>query len=302
MTNPCSVDAATSRSMTGEVTGGVSRSAQHDVSTIPLILIHGFPVDSRMWGECARQIEQIADSRALRPFPIWAPDMPGAGAGPIPTLKQTGRVAADGAYIDAMDRLAEAYVSLIRGEGYDKAVWVGLSMGGYVVLDIQRLYPETVAGVGLCDTKADADSKESRARRLRIAETCEKEHTVEPVMHFATPQPGDSTVKRSDEFIALFTRWIRQQPPEGIAWRQRMAAGRPDLNDQLPEITTPTALISGENDPSSPPSKMRELARQITNAQVNFTAIEDCGHFSAVERPHIVAQALVDLMAKVQSV
>ena len=277
----------------------VDANTDNPTSAIPLILIHGFPVDSRMWGECAEQIARIAEGRALAPFPIWAPDMPGAGAGPIPSAEQTGRVAADGAYIEAMDRLADAYVSFARQAGYDKAVWVGLSMGGYVLLDIQRLHPEAVAGVGLCDTKADADSKESRARRLRIAQTCDNEHTVEPVMHFATPQPGDSTVKRSDEFVSTFTRWIRQQPPQGIAWRQRMAAGRPDLNAQLAQITAPTALISGENDPSSPPSNMRSLAREITNAPVSFTAIENCGHFSAVEQPHIVAGALVDLMAKV---
>ena len=96
--------------------------------------------------------------------------MPGAGEGPIPTAEDTGAVAEDGAYTQALDRMADAYVRLIRDAGYSKAVWVGLSMGGYLVLDIQRLYPEAVAGLALCDTKADADSPASRANRLRTKE------------------------------------------------------------------------------------------------------------------------------------
>ena len=269
-------------------------------NAVPLILIHGFPVDHRMWDACAALVAQYGDEAGLKPFSIWAPDMPGSGDYPIPDSSSSGRVASDGAYVDALDLLADAYVDVIQEQGVRKAVWVGLSMGGYVVLDIQRRHPETLAGVGLCDTKADADSAESRARRLRIAEVCEREHTVDPVMHFASIEPGDSTIKQSNEFVAKFTRWIHEQSPDGIAWRQRMAAGRPDLNDQLPLITAPTALISGKNDPSSPPARMQPLARSILNADVSFTAIENCGHFSAVEHPATVARALVDLMSRVQ--
>lgn len=267
---------------------------------VPMILVHAFPVDHRMWDVCAPLIAQFADAAGLKPFSIWAPDMPGAGVGPIPEPSKTGSVTSDGAYADALDLLADEHVELARSNGMRQAVWVGLSMGGYVVLDIQRRHRDAVAGLALCDTKAGADTPESRARRLHIAEVCEQEHTVEPVMHFAQVQPGDSTIKQSPEFVSMFTRWIHEQRPEGIAWRQRMAAGRPDLNDQLPMITAPTAVVSGKNDPSSPPAHMKPLAQAIVNADVSFTSIENCGHFSAVEHPDAVARALVDLMTRVQ--
>ena len=48
-------------------------------------------------------------------------------------------------------------MDLIKAAGYEQAIWVGLSMGGYVAMDIQRLYPETVAGLALCDTMAASD-------------------------------------------------------------------------------------------------------------------------------------------------
>ena len=197
----------------------------------PLVLVHAFPVDHRMWDDCAEQIARQARETGEPAVTVWAPDMPGAGTGPIPEPADSGRVAADGALTDALDLMADAYVDLVRAAGYDKAVWAGLSMGGYVVLDIQRRHPDMVAGLALCDTKAGADGPEARANRLACASECEATQTVKPVMHFADATPSDSSFKQSDEGRALFARWIGEQTPQGVGWRQRMAAGRPDLSD-----------------------------------------------------------------------
>lgn len=285
----------------------LNNTIYRDGAGTPLVLVHAFPVDHRMWDECAAAIARLADEAGLEPFPIWAPDMPGAGRGPIPGLDAApaaepdaiGPVAEDGAYPEAMDRLADAYVDLVRRAGHERAVWVGLSMGGYVILDIQRRHPDAVAGFALCDTKADADTPGQRANRLRIADECAQGRTVEPVMHFAQADERDSSFKQSAEGRALFARWIRDQRPEGVAWRQRMAAGRPDLNDQLPLIGAPAAVICGDKDPSSPPAVMRPIAEAMTGTTVAYTELADCGHFSAVEHPGQVARALVALMARV---
>ncbi len=103
---------------------------------------------------------------------------------------------ANGAYSEALDRLAGAYVDLIKAAGYEQAIWVGLSMGGYVAMDIQRLYPETVAGLALCDTMAASDGVGGE-NRLKMADAAEQTNSVEPVMHFAQPADGDSTVKKT---------------------------------------------------------------------------------------------------------
>lgn len=270
-------------------------------SGTPLVLLHAFPVDHRMWDECVARLMALASDQGGEPFPIWAPDMPGAGAGSIPDAVSTGAVATDGAYCEALDVLADAYVGLLQREGFTKAVWVGLSMGGYEALDIQRRHPQAVAGIGLCDTRADTDGAEGRANRLRIARECEHDGTVDSVMHFAQPRPDDSTVKRSGPFIDAMTGWINDQTPEGVAWRERTAAGRPELSAQLPLVTAPAALVSGELDPSSPPTVMKRMAAAMTASETVFTVIEDCGHFSAVEHPDIVASALLALVRRAQS-
>lgn len=268
---------------------------------IPLILLHAFPVDHRMWDECARLITAKAEESGLAPVSVYAPDMPGAGECPVPDESSTGARADDGAYTEALDNMAHAFVDLLHQLGHRQAIWVGLSMGGYLALAIQRLHPEAVAGMALCDTKADADSPESRRHRLQIAEECEASDGVEAVMGFAQPHEQDSDIKKSQRIVDLFTQWIRSQSPQGVAWRERMAAGRCDQNDQLATITTPALVLSGDLDPSSPPASMRPMADAMTKADVRFVEVGNSGHFSAVEHPESVANALVNLVERVRT-
>ncbi len=269
-----------------------------DGEGVPVVLMNAYPVDHRMWDVCAKALADFADLNGVPDFPIWAPDMAGSGASPVPSEVDSGPRMANGAYSEALDRLAGAYVDLIKAAGYEQAIWVGLSMGGYVAMDIQRLYPETVAGLALCDTMAASDGVGGE-NRLKMADAAEQTNSVEPVMHFAQPADGDSTVKKTPEFIATMTGWINEQNPAGLAWRQRMTYGRPELEAVTETISAPSLVVSGELDPSSNPSVMRPLAERITGAE--FIDIPDCGHFSAVEHPDTVARALLSLVRRVQS-
>lgn len=265
---------------------------------IPVVLLNAYPVDHRMWDKCAKALADHAAQDNMR-LTIWAPDMPGSGASPVPSEGDSGPRQENGGYTSAaLDALAEAYVAMVRAAGHDRAIWVGLSMGGYVAMDIQRLHPEAVAGLALCDTMAASDGRGGEGR-LAMADACESTSSVEPVMHFAKPVEGDSTVKRSPEFINTMTGWIAEQDPAGLAWRQRMTYGRADLSSVPETISAPCTVISGELDPSSNPSVMEPLAKRIAGAR--FVSIPDCGHFSAVEHPQTVARALLDLVRRVSS-
>ena len=264
---------------------------------MPLILVNAYPVDGRMWEVCAGRIVALADEAGLPSFPIWAPDMPGSGLSPVPAPEESGPQAQNGSYPQGLDRLCDAYVDFLEAGGRTRAVWAGLSMGGYVVSNLWRRHAGAVAGLALIDTMACSDGVGGEAR-LAGADALIAAGTVDPVMHFAQPAEGDSSVKRSPAFIDQMTAWIHEQSPEGCAWRQRMVYGRADL-DGVPEtIDVPTAVVSGDNDPSSNPKVMRPLAERI-GGNATFTDIPDCGHFSAVERPDHVAKSLVALMERV---
>ncbi|WP_018143342.1 NAD(+) diphosphatase [Alloscardovia criceti] len=260
---------------------------------IPLVLIHAFPVDHHVWDRTAEQmIKRLGPSRDVT---ILAVDMPGAGTNPAPSTELIGEIAADGAYTEAMDRMASSIVHAINALGYEKAIYVGISMGGYATLSIVRQFPQAVAGMALCDTKPDADTPDQRARRLDAARQAEEEATLAPVVHFAQPQDGDSEFKKSEEFIRTFMGWISEQTPAGIAFRQRMAAGRRDEKDILEDITVPVSIVSGSLDPSSNPDVMKPIAEAMTHAPVHFTTIDDAGHFTSFEKPAEVARTLLIL-------
>ena len=61
----------------------------------PLVLVHAFPVDHRMWDDCAEQIARQARETGDPAVTVWAPDMPGPGRFPSrPTAggwRSTGR-------------------------------------------------------------------------------------------------------------------------------------------------------------------------------------------------------------------
>ena len=280
---------------------GIANTVYRQGEGLPLVLVHAFPVDHRMWERCAASLIAQADRAGMPPFPVYAPDMPGAGDCPLPGPASCGPADSDGALPGALDAMARAFADMVAATGAQKAIWVGLSMGGYLLYGVARLYRERVAGLALCDTTMTADRPASRANRLRIARTCEIEGTLDPVMHFARPQEGDSTVKCSPAFVQTMTEWIQSQDPRGIAWRERMAAGRPDQSDLAGRIRVPVALVSGRCDPSSPPRAMEPLAQAMRQAgtDVTCTAIDDCGHFSAVEHPDQVAAALLGLVRRV---
>lgn len=106
--------------MTIELNNNIYTDGGNDTETTPVVLVHGFPVDHRMWDECAAALRDQAVKQGVKPFAIWAPDMPGAGEGPIPSDEDSGGKDADGAFPYGLDRMADAYVDLLHAAGYSK--------------------------------------------------------------------------------------------------------------------------------------------------------------------------------------
>ena len=94
-----------------------------DGEGVPVVLMNAYPVDHRMWDVCAKALADFADLNDVPDFPIWAPDMAGSGASPVPSDADSGPRMANGAYSEALDRLAGAYVDLIKAAGYEQAIW-----------------------------------------------------------------------------------------------------------------------------------------------------------------------------------
>ena len=242
-----------------------------------VVLLHGFPLDHRMWDDVAERLpEDVA---------VVAPDLPGLGASPV-----------DASLPPSLEAAADAVARAVRDEGLDEVVVVGLSMGGYVALALAERHPELVVGLVLVDTRSTPDGDEARAKRLRLADEVLASHSVAPVSD-VSGLVGSTTAEERPVVVARLEAWVREQPPEGVAWSQRAMAARPDRTDVLTAFAGPSAVVVGAQDTVTPESAAEHMAAQLTDA--HYVVVAGSGHMSAVETPDAVAAAIVDVVRRV---
>ncbi|MGZ4149939.1 MAG: alpha/beta fold hydrolase, partial [Actinomycetota bacterium] len=125
--------------------------------TDTILLVHAFPVDSRMWDAQAQELGAAA----------LTVDLPGFG----------GAEAASGGVM-TMHRAAVRCLAALDDAGADRAVVCGLSMGGYVAFELWRTARERIAGLVFANTKAEADTDEGAAGRRSLAARLQEEGNV----------------------------------------------------------------------------------------------------------------------------
>ncbi|GGM35491.1 alpha/beta hydrolase [Longimycelium tulufanense] len=247
----------------------------------PLVLLHAFPVDSRMW-------TAAGDPLAER-FRVITPDQRGLGATP---LDEGGRVPPPDLSVVARD-----VIGLLDELELDRVVLGGLSMGGYVAMALLAAAPHRVAGLVLADTRAAADGPEQRATRQAVAERAETADTMDWLADSMLPNVLGATT-RSDrrELVTAVRGLIMGQPPEGVAWAQRAMAARPDNSALVRATEVPTLVVVGEEDTLTPPATARELADAMPHA--DLTVLPSAGHLSALEVPDSFAATLLGWWAR----
>jgi pimeloyl-ACP methyl ester carboxylesterase len=243
---------------------------------LPLVLLHAFPLDSRMWLKAG----------ALVPGPraVLAVDLPGTPGHPQNPPEPS------------LDASADLVAAALAEAGVARAVVAGLSMGGYVALALLERRPSLVAGLGLVDTKAVADAPEAAANRLARAARLEASGTVDEVVPDVDALLGESTRAARPEVREQVLAWVREQLPAGLAWSQRAMAARPDRSELLRAFGGPVAVVVGDEDTTTPVALAERTAETAGGAPL--VVVPHAGHLSAVEDPEAVAAALAELAVR----
>jgi pimeloyl-ACP methyl ester carboxylesterase len=244
----------------------------------PLVLLHAFPLDGRMW---APQVEALAGS-----YQVIVPDLRGFGTAREQAVEEAG-----------MDLLADDVARLLDDRGVDRVILGGLSMGGYVALAFVRRHPDRLGGLLLLDTKAGADSEQAWADRRAMAERVLAEGTGFLPEAMLPRVLGKTSLEERPELVERVAALIREQDPRAVAGAQRGMAARRDATDVLAGIAVPTLVVTGEEDTITGPDVGRELAAAIPDAR--FLLVEGAGHLSSLERPEVVNEALLDFLAPI---
>jgi pimeloyl-ACP methyl ester carboxylesterase len=175
----------------------------------------------------------------------------------------------------------------------DRFALVGLSMGGYLALEVLRRAPGRVLAVALISTSARPDTPEQTAgRRTQIAMA--RDGRFDELLETVFPVLVDAGARASEDLRAIWTAMARSVGPEVFCAQQRAIIARPDSRSLLATVTCPAAVIHGASDALIPVDHGEELAASIPGAQ--RTIIDNCGHMSALERPTAVGTAISALL------
>jgi 3-oxoadipate enol-lactonase len=244
-------------------------------SGTPLVLLHGFPLDHTMW---RAQIEALRGTCR-----VIAPDLRGFG--------RSSLAVGDAEQGLDMRRYADDVVAVLDHLGVNQpAILCGFSMGGYVLWQFVREYPDRVRAIVLCDTKATADSEEMRSARLAGAKEVLRSGTG-PIAEGMLPKLlAPATLANRPDVVEEIGAIIRRTAPEAIAAAGRGMARRPDVRADLPGIQVPTLVIVGAKDAISSPEEMREIAEAMPDSE--YVEVPNAGHMSPVENADAVSEAL----------
>ncbi|MGL4967722.1 MAG: alpha/beta fold hydrolase [Inquilinus sp.] len=186
---------------------------------------------------------------------------------------------------DSVAGLAEAALAAAP----QRFALAGLSMGGYVALDIMRRAPERVAGLALIDTSARPDTEEQSRRRrglIALARTGKFKGVTPRLLPLLLHPARLEDPVLTGRVMAMAARIGR----DAFLRQQTAILGRPDSRPDLPRIGCPTVVVCGRQDELTPLPVSQEMAGLIPGAEL--VVVEDSGHLSTMERPEAVNAAL----------
>lgn len=240
---------------------------------LPIILIHGFPLDAQMWAAQRTTLEKTGRN-------VLAVDLPGFGKSAEPPLDS----------IEAMGDFVAGIISTVGG----KAVICGLSMGGYVAFAVLRKFPEFVSAAIFMDTRADADSAEAKQNRA---------NAIAEIQANGPAKVYDGLLKRlvapsaSEEVKLTLLQMMQRQKPQSVMAAQRAMMTRSDQTELLGEIKVPVLYVVGDHDVITPPAVAQGMQGRTPAAKL--AQIAGTGHMSNMENAGAVNGAMVEFLASV---
>jgi pimeloyl-ACP methyl ester carboxylesterase len=223
---------------------------------IPLLLLPGLLTDERLFGP-----QLPALSGATRP------------------------IVADLAAGESMAELARGAIAQAPPGPFLVA---GLSMGGYVALEVLRAAPGRVRGLALLNTNARADSAESTENRRRLMALAERD--FEAVFQALLPRLLHPSRLQEAAITGLLRDMAHALGPQAFRRHQQAIIERIDSRPHLAAIECPTLVIAGREDAIMGLDAAEEIAAAVPGARLEV--IERCGHVSTLEQPEAVTELL----------
>ncbi|MBT6415892.1 alpha/beta hydrolase [Candidatus Puniceispirillum sp.] len=176
---------------------------------------------------------------------------------------------------------------------------VGLSMGGYVAMEMARCAPDRMAGMALMNTTCRIDSAAHRKQREQAINLAQSDRFKGVTRHLLPRLLSPDAV--NDPHIA--NRVLKMADDIGrqtFIQQQTAILGRVDQKDTLRGFDHPMLILCGTLDVLTPPSLSAEMAALCPHA--DYSLLTGIGHLSSMEAESAVINALQILFDKVDAV
>ncbi len=241
-----------------------------------ILLVHGHPFDHTMWNY---QVE------TLKNFRLILPDLNGYGK----TNCKFPKIFIEEQALDLALLLDELKIQKVH--------LIGLSMGGQIIVEFTRLFPDRVISLVICDSSPAGETKSSYFKRLELADRIlsigMKEYTEHDIHKYLHP----NTIKEKGTAYKHLYQMMIDTKIEGAVAAIRGRADRRDNFNYLKKIKVPSLIVVGDNDFFTPPPELDAVAKQIPNSR--FEIIPNAGHIPNMEQPEIFNKLLTDFYSQI---
>ncbi len=223
----------------------------------PLVLVPGLLCDAQLWRLQVEALADIAD--------IWIADH------------------------TRSDTMAGVARDVLAAAPFASFALAGLSMGGYIALEIMRQAPQRVARLALLDTAAGAELPQQTQRRMDLIALAERGHFPR-VTETLLPLLVHPARLAERALTGVIKSMAENVGKEAFMRQEHAIMSRADSLGLLAAIACPTLVLCGRQDALTPLARHEEIAARVKGARLEV--IEDCGHLSTLEKPAEVNAAL----------
>jgi pimeloyl-ACP methyl ester carboxylesterase len=220
-----------------------------------IVLIHGSVVTRKMWMPQLRGLSDV--------YHVIAPDLPGHGA--LAQIPFTFAAA------------AASLGEIIRQEARGRALVAGLSLGGYVAMELARRSPELVAGLILSGCSFNFDG--ILGHYLKLASWLMRRGWLK-----LSKEQSETRVKRmfSPTLMDVAEEQLRAGVyPEALGPSYAEMAGK-DFRAMFAQFPGPSLILNGERDS---PSRRGEPKFISVARQGRVQIIPNAGHACNLDQP-----------------
>ncbi|WP_336518596.1 alpha/beta hydrolase [Pollutibacter soli] len=241
---------------------------------LTLIFIHAFPLNKSSWKV---QLEKLSEN-----YRVIVYDIRGFGNSSDSEEKTT------------ITLMANDLLLLLEALEVEKPVLCGLSMGGYIALNMITRFPDKFKGLILSDTQCVADSEEGKKKRYDNIELIKNGDLKKFAEAFVKNAFGKTTHEKNKELVDRTLDQILNTNTTTITNSLEALAERSETCTFLKTIVKPTLVICGEEDVVTPPEKSKFMNEKISGSTLKI--IPGAGHFPNLENPEAFNNTLAEFL------